>query len=125
MTAVNRLPVHVSAHLPVTPSDAEDARRIVRHGLAGVLDWLGEDVGPRPGDPIHVVELGGALWVSKQWWADNDPATAMSRLMGQMAERVRRINDEFVAAWGGVAAWEQSVARRYGFGVIADEGAAS
>lgn len=101
MTAVNRLPVNVSAHLPVTPSDAEDARRIVRHGLAGVLDWLGEDVGPRPGDPIHVVESIGALWVSEQWWADNDPAT------------------------GGVAAWEQSVARRYGFGVIADEGAAS
>ena len=40
---------------PVSPlvQAREDARRIVRHGLADVLAWLGEDVGPEPGDPVQ------------------------------------------------------------------------
>lgn len=38
----------VDPALPLEPSDGERARRIVRHGLADVLRWLGEDVGPEP-----------------------------------------------------------------------------
>lgn len=32
--------------------DAERIRRHVRHGLADVLDYLGEPVGPHPDDPV-------------------------------------------------------------------------
>ncbi|MBT9255397.1 hypothetical protein KMZ30_07400 [Phycicoccus sp. KQZ13P-1] len=35
------------------PTDGEDARRIVRHGMAEILEWLGEPVGPKPGEPVH------------------------------------------------------------------------
>lgn len=34
------------------PTPGEDGRRIVRHGMADVLAWLGEPVGPRPGEPV-------------------------------------------------------------------------
>lgn len=39
---------------PWTPEEVarEDARRIVRHGLADVLAWLGEEPGPAPGQPV-------------------------------------------------------------------------
>lgn len=56
--------------LPMPSSDAMDARRIVRHGLADVLRWLGEDVGPRPGEPVHAVQVHSTLWVSDDLWAD-------------------------------------------------------
>lgn len=46
-----------SPHCERPPTDAENARRMVRHGLADVLEWLGEDVGPRPGDPVQVAYL--------------------------------------------------------------------
>lgn len=56
------VPVLVSPALPVIPSPGEDARRIVRHGMADVLAWLGEDVGPKPGAAAHVVMgLDGGL----------------------------------------------------------------
>lgn len=48
-------PVIVSSALPIAPSPGEQARRIVRHGLADVLAWLGEDVGPEPDALTHVV----------------------------------------------------------------------
>lgn len=34
------------------PTPGEDGRRIVRHGMADVLAWLGEPVGPAPGSPV-------------------------------------------------------------------------
>ncbi len=42
--------VHVdeTRHMP----PREQGRRLVRHGMADVLAWLGEDVGPPPG-PIY------------------------------------------------------------------------
>jgi hypothetical protein len=52
--------------LPSPPSDRELARRIVRHGLADVLTWLGEDVGPKPTDQTHVIRTPDALFVSSQ-----------------------------------------------------------
>lgn len=47
--------VMVSPLLPLPVSPREEARRIVRHGYAEVLEWLGEEVGPKPGDQVHVV----------------------------------------------------------------------
>lgn len=47
-----------SPTLPLDPTSAQDARRIVRHGLADVLAWLGEDVGPKPGEQTHALLLG-------------------------------------------------------------------
>ena len=53
----------VSDQLPIHPSPGEQARRLVRHGLADVLAWLGEEVGPGPHDAMHaavvMVEPGG------------------------------------------------------------------
>lgn len=46
----------VSPHLPIPPTPGADARRIVRHGLADVLAWLGEDIGSKPGEQIHILE---------------------------------------------------------------------
>lgn len=41
--------------LPIHPSAGEVARRIVRHGLADVLAWLGEKLGPRPDELTHAI----------------------------------------------------------------------
>lgn len=57
--------VVVSGELPMTPSGGENIVRSVRHGLADVLAWLGEDVGPRPGEQTHCILAGGVLFVSK------------------------------------------------------------
>lgn len=56
--------VFVSDALPIPPTDAQIARRIVRHGLADVLEWLGEDVGPAPQAQTHVLMLGTAVHAS-------------------------------------------------------------
>lgn len=51
--------VIVSPLLPTdVPSPGEDARRMVRHGMKDVLTWLGEDVGPRPGERTHALMVG-------------------------------------------------------------------
>lgn len=47
------LEVHIAPWLPLVPHHTEQARRIVRHGMADVLKWLGEDVGPKPSDEAH------------------------------------------------------------------------
>lgn len=57
-------PVVLAPMLPLAPSPGQDARRIVRHGLAEVLAWLGEKVGPEPGDATHALLVGGTLFVS-------------------------------------------------------------
>jgi hypothetical protein len=49
------VPVVVSPALPIQPSHREDARRIVRHGYTDVLAWLGEEVGPKPGELTHAL----------------------------------------------------------------------
>lgn len=69
------LPIVESTALPLHPTHREDARRIVRHGLADVLAWLGEHPGPRPGEPTHALIIGGRLLVSS-------PASA--RIVGQL-----------------------------------------
>ena len=61
------IPVYVSPILPTQPSPGEDARRIVRHGLADVLAWLGEKVGPEPGEPTHAFLAGGVLLTSQEF----------------------------------------------------------
>lgn len=59
--------------LPITPTLAEDVVRSVRHGLADVLEWLGEDVGPKPGEATHVLfasdGVGSSLFVSREVYA--------------------------------------------------------
>ncbi|WP_224279103.1 hypothetical protein [Nocardioides lacusdianchii] len=64
---IEGMQVFVSPALPTVPSHREVARRTVRHGYAEVLAWLGEDVGPGPGEATHMVvgvdPAGGAGWV--------------------------------------------------------------
>lgn len=59
--------------LPIPPSLAEDVVRSVRHGLADVLEWLGEEVGPKPGEATHVIfasdGLGSLMLVSHEVYA--------------------------------------------------------
>ena len=62
------LDVLVSPVLPLHPSPGEDARRMVRHGLADVLAWLGQPVGPQPGAQTHVLRVGTQLHVSREAW---------------------------------------------------------
>lgn len=35
-----------------SPSPGEWARRYVRHGMAEILEWLDEPVGPKPDEPV-------------------------------------------------------------------------
>ena len=56
----------VSEHLPCYPSDGENARRIVRHGLSDVLKWVGEEVGMAPFEPTHMLQSRDILFVSPQ-----------------------------------------------------------
>jgi hypothetical protein len=51
--------------LPLVPSPGEQARRIVRHGLADVLEWLGEPVGPSP-EPKHCLVYRDTAFVSRE-----------------------------------------------------------
>jgi hypothetical protein len=60
------LRVVVSPLLPMYPTPGEDGRRIVRHGLADVLAWLGEDVGPKPGEPTHAYRIGDVVVCSQE-----------------------------------------------------------
>jgi hypothetical protein len=60
------MPVRISPQLPIEPSDEDNIVRSVRHGLADVLAWLGEDVGPKPGDPCHAISTPHALYVSQE-----------------------------------------------------------
>lgn len=60
------LPVRISPQLPIAPSDEENIVRFVRHGLADVLAWIGEDVGPKPGAALHVISAPDALYVSQE-----------------------------------------------------------
>jgi hypothetical protein len=56
------MPVVVSHLCVERPAAGVEARRIVRHGLADVLAWLGQDVGPRPDEPVPAVYvMGGHL----------------------------------------------------------------
>ena len=66
MATLDGLDVVVSWALPRTPTDAENIVRSVRHGLADVLAWLGEDVGPKPGEQAHVLMVGRQLFVSQE-----------------------------------------------------------
>ena len=51
MTGVKIIP---SDRLPMRAHGAEEMRRHVRHGLAGVLQACGEPVGQKPGSPLHL-----------------------------------------------------------------------
>lgn len=52
LTTLAGLRVVVSPLATRKPTPGEWARRFVRHGMADVLDWLGEDVGPHPDDRV-------------------------------------------------------------------------
>ena len=58
------LRVIVSESLPWEPTDCENTRRIVRHGLKDVLEWLGEEVGMAPFQPTHMIMSRDSLFVS-------------------------------------------------------------
>jgi hypothetical protein len=55
--------------LPLYPTDGENARRIVRQGLADVLLWLGENPGQLPGAPIRAFQVGDTLFVDADLYA--------------------------------------------------------
>ena len=61
-----RLPMVISAALPIPPTDTDNIIRTVRHGLADVLEWLGEEVGPEPGECSHFAYALGTLFVSQE-----------------------------------------------------------
>lgn len=61
---IGGIPVVTTVHLPRHPTDGENARRIVRHGLAEALPWLDINPGPRPDEPIEMVlftDLGSPM----------------------------------------------------------------
>lgn len=64
MAALTGFNVITSNLLPLDPSPGEDARRIVRHGMADVLAWLGEKVGPKPGEQTHLLIFGKDIHAS-------------------------------------------------------------
>ena len=64
------LPIKISPQLPIIPSDADNIVRAVRHGLADVLAWLGEDVGPKPGAPCHAISTPEAIYVSQECFGE-------------------------------------------------------
>ncbi|MET4618688.1 hypothetical protein ABIE18_000111 [Arthrobacter sp. 2762] len=66
MAITAAIDVVVSPALPIVPTLAQDAVRMVRHGLADILEWLGEDVGPQPGEETHIIASGGKLLVSQK-----------------------------------------------------------
>ncbi len=55
-----------SRGLPCVPSDGENARRMVRHGMADILEWLDKPVGPKPYEATHAMLLQGELFVSPE-----------------------------------------------------------
>ena len=61
---LSTMQVVITPALPQEPSHREVARRLVRHGMADVLDWLGEDVGPAPDALTHVLFKEGWLFAS-------------------------------------------------------------
>lgn len=58
------VPIVESNALPIWPDHKEDARRIVRNGLADILEWLGEKVGPKPGEPTMVMLVDGVIHIA-------------------------------------------------------------
>lgn len=56
----------VSDLLPMPPTPGEEARRIVRHGMSDILEWLGEPVGPAPATMTHLLLVDGDALVSQQ-----------------------------------------------------------
>lgn len=66
----------ISQLLPITPTLETDVIRSVRHGLSDVLEWLGEEVGPKPGEKIHAIVAGNQLIVSQEFM---DMAAAIAR----------------------------------------------
>lgn len=76
--------------LPMRPSVGANARRQVRHGLADVLEWLGETVGPAPYDPIHFF-IGTGTSVS----ASNGGEVIYSSMAGlSMLHRMAEMMDQ-------------------------------
>lgn len=101
-TVLGAYTVLVSPLLPVEPSPAEIARRIVRHGYhdAGLLPDVEGEVGPRPGDKIRAIEAHGRLFVDAE-------------LARELAAEAARARDR---AWAG----SRRIAReRVDLGVIA------
>lgn len=60
--------VVVSNVLPILPTPRQDATRIVRHGLADWVAYIGEQVGPKPGEPIHALMIGGTMHASRAFY---------------------------------------------------------
>ena len=67
-----------SPALPIPASPRDQAVRIVRTGMADVLQWLGEEVG-EVGKPVHVIATEGGLLVSGE---------AMASLRREVVQRV-------------------------------------
>lgn len=61
------IPVVACEWLPydTVPDHCADARRLVRHGMADVLEWLGQDVGPEPGEitTTRAMTISGVLFI--------------------------------------------------------------
>ena len=79
--------------LPREPTLQQDVIRMVRWGMADILEALGEEPGPKPGEPIHAMwaehTLSGEpiMFVSKELhqriMAEITPAETFAHLIGQ------------------------------------------
>lgn len=82
-TPLDGVPLLISPALPMRPSPGEVGRRIARHVMADVLEWLGEPVGPKPDELTHWVmgfdPAGGNDWVPS--WTVFVSAEAYERLL--------------------------------------------
>lgn len=108
-TTFGTMRVLVTPVLPIEPSPAEVARRIVRHGAfaarketgygAHFADSLG-DVGPKPGDKIRAIQIHGALYVDAQLAEElkAEGARARERAWAEGRERAKiRIELQVIA----------------------------
>lgn len=77
---------HADEYREFTPAEYAGviARRTVRHGMADVLEWLGEDPGPAPDDPLPSLwRMSGLALIREDWLF-----TSTSRLVNLAAEKV-------------------------------------
>lgn len=86
--ALGGMTVLVSPTLPLAPSTGEWARRLVRHGMAEVLEWLGEDVGPEPDALTHVVLGADPTYFGPRVEVGHQVAFVSSEMYERLKQRV-------------------------------------
>jgi hypothetical protein len=79
----------VSDVLPVAPTFMQDIVRQVRWGMKDIIEWCGDEVGPKPGEPTHAYLIDGRK------------AVISRELLDKIRERVGRLDYHYDRAWEG------------------------